>query len=60
VHRTFLNGLGSGVDAGRALSVGASAPVRRHLGGEPVNAALNPGEPAVDIAQENAGGVWDN
>ena len=30
------------------------------LGGERVNAALNPGEPAVDIAQENAGGVWDD
>jgi hypothetical protein len=29
------------------------------FGGERVNAALNPGEPAVDIAQENAGGVWD-
>ena len=28
--------------------------------GEPVNAALDPGEPAVDVAQENAGGAWDN
>jgi hypothetical protein len=38
----------------------ATAPVRRHLGGERVNAALNPGEPAVDIIQENAGRVWDD
>ena len=31
---------------------------RRTFGSERVDAALNAGKPAVDIAQQNAGGIW--
>jgi hypothetical protein len=50
----------SASDPGGPLMLGGHyglGPAQRHPGGEPVNAAR---KLAVDVAHENAGGVWDN
>jgi len=42
------------------VSLGPPRERRGAFGRQRVNTPLDPGEPAVDIAQENVGGVWDN
>jgi hypothetical protein len=59
---TMLTVLHSGADGcyRRHNMLGPPGERRRTFGSERVDAALNAGEPAVNIAQQNAGGVWDN